>query len=156
MASGIKDKVVILGAGCSKFGERWDCEPADLMAEAFEECIADAGIEKSQIEAAWQSTGVDAFSVGPGAMPLSMGLRLPDIPVTKIENYCASGTEAFRAATYAVASGACDIALAVGFEKLKDTGYGGLPQRSRGVANDLYYPNLSAPGMFAATRVVCT
>ena len=85
------------------------------MAEAFEECIADAGIEKSQIEAAWQSTGVDAFSVGPGAMPLSMGLRLPDIPVTKIENYCASGTEAFRAATYAVASGACDIALAVGF-----------------------------------------
>ncbi len=149
MASGIKDKVVILGAGCSKFGERWDCEPADLMAEAFEECLADAGIEKNQIEAAWQSTGIDAYSVGPGAMPLSMGLRLPDIPVTKIENYCASGTEAFRAATYAVASGACDIALAVGFEKLKDTGYGGLPQRSRGVANDLYYPNLSAPGMFA-------
>lgn len=149
MASGIKDKVVILGAGCSKFGERWDCEPADLMAEAFEECLADAGIEKNQIEAAWQSTGIDAYSVGPGAMPLSMGLRLPYIPVTKIENYCASGTEAFRAATYAVASGACDIALAMGFEKLKDTGYGGLPQRSRGVANDLYYPNLSAPGMFA-------
>ncbi|MBQ0799351.1 MAG: acetyl-CoA acetyltransferase [Porticoccaceae bacterium] len=149
MASGIKDKVVILGAGCSKFGERWDCEPADLMAEAFEECIADAGIDKSQIEAAWQSTGIDAYSVGPGAMPLSMGLRLPYIPVTRLENYCASGTEAFRAATYAVASGACDIALAMGFEKLKDTGYGGLPQRSRGVSNDLYYPNLSAPGMFA-------
>ena len=149
MASGIRDKVVILGAGCSKFGERWDCEPADLMAEAFEECIADAGIEKNQIEAAWQSTGVDAFSVGPGAMPLSMGLRLPYIPVTRLENYCASGTEAFRAATYAVASGACDIALALGFEKLKDTGYGGLPQRSRGVSNDMYYPNLSAPGMFA-------
>lgn len=149
MASGIKDKVVILGAGCSKFGERWDCEPADLMAEAFEECIADAGIDKSEIEAAWQSTGIDAYSVGPGAMPLSMGLRLPYIPVTRLENYCASGTEAFRAATYAVASGACDIALAMGFEKLKDTGYGGLPQRSRGVSNDLYYPNLSAPGMFA-------
>ncbi len=149
MASGIKDKVAILGMGCSKFGERWDCEPADLMAEAFEECLADAGIEKNQIEAAWQSTAVDAFSVGPGSMPLSMGLRLPYIPVTRLENYCASGTEAFRAASYAVASGACDIALALGFEKLKDTGYGGLPQRSRGVSNDLYYPNLSAPGMFA-------
>ncbi len=149
MARGIRDKVVILGAGCSKFGERWECEPADLMAEAFEECIADAGIEKNQIEAAWQSTGIDAFSVGPGAMPLSMALRLPYIPVTRLENYCASGTEAFRAATYAVASGACDIALAMGFEKLKDTGYGGLPQRSRGVSNDMYYPNLSAPGMFA-------
>lgn len=149
MARGIRDKVVILGAGCSKFGERWECEPADLMAEAFEECIADAGIEKNQIEAAWQATGIDAFSVGPGAMPLSMALRLPYIPVTRLENYCASGTEAFRAATYAVASGACDIALAMGFEKLKDTGYGGLPQRSRGVTNDMYYPNLSAPGMFA-------
>lgn len=149
MARGIKDKVVILGAGCSKFGERWECEPADLMAEAFEECIADAGIEKNQIEAAWQATGIDSFSVGPGAMPLSMALRLPYIPVTRLENYCASGTEAFRAATYAVASGACDIALAMGFEKLKDTGYGGLPQRSRGVSNDMYYPNLSAPGMFA-------
>ncbi|RLA46037.1 MAG: acetyl-CoA acetyltransferase [Gammaproteobacteria bacterium] len=149
MARGIKDKVVILGAGCSKFGERWECEPADLMAEAFEECIADAGIEKNQIEAAWQATGIDQFSVGPGAMPLSMALRLPYIPVTRLENYCASGTEAFRAATYAVASGACDIALAMGFEKLKDTGYGGLPQRSRGVSNDMYYPNLSAPGMFA-------
>ncbi|HEX4881049.1 MAG TPA: acetyl-CoA acetyltransferase [Porticoccaceae bacterium] len=149
MAKGIRDKVVILGAGCSKFGERWDAEPADLMTEAFEECLADAGIEKNQIQAAWQSTGIDAFSVGPGAMPLSIALRLPYIPVTRLENYCASGTEAFRAATYAVASGACDIALAMGFEKLKDTGYGGLPQRSRGVTNDMFYPNLSAPGMFA-------
>src|SRR5207248_11762805 len=58
--------------------------------------------------------------------------RLPYIPVTRVENYCASGSEAFRGATYAVASGACDIALALGCEKLKDTGYGGLPQRSRG------------------------
>ena len=99
MAKGIRDKVVILGAGCSKFGERWDAEPADLMAEAFEECLADAGIEKNQIQAAWQSTGIDAFSVGPGAMPLSIALRLPYIPVTRLENYCASGTEAFRAAT---------------------------------------------------------
>lgn len=149
MASGIKDKVAILGMGCSKFGERWDCEPADLMAEAFDECIKDAGIEKNQIEAAWQATAIDAFNVGPGAIPLSAGLRLPNIPVTKIENYCASGTEAFRAATYAVASGACDFALALGVEKLKDMGYGGLPQRSRGVTNDLFFPNVSAPGVFA-------
>ncbi|HEV7717101.1 MAG TPA: acetyl-CoA acetyltransferase, partial [Steroidobacteraceae bacterium] len=45
--------------------------------------------------------------------------------------------------------GACDIALALGCEKLKDTGYGGLPQRTRGVLNDMFYPNLSAPGTFA-------
>lgn len=149
MATGIRDKVVILGMGCSKFGERWNCDAGDLMSEAFEECLQDAGIEKKQIEAAWQATGIDAFNVGPGATPLGLGLRLPYIPVTKVENFCASGTEAFRAAVYAVAAGACDIALAMGFEKLKDMGYGGLPQRTRGLTNDLFYPNLSAPGMFA-------
>ena len=66
-----------------------------------------------------------------------MALRLPFIPVTRVENYCASGSEAFRGAVYAVASGAVDIALAAGVEKLKDTGYGGLPQRSRGSVNEL-------------------
>jgi acetyl-CoA C-acetyltransferase len=149
MATGIRDKVVILGMGCSRFGERWDAEPADLMVEAFTECLADAGIEKKQIEAAWLSTAIESVNVGPSGVPLSVALRLPFIPVTRVENYCASGTEAFRGAAYAVASGACDIALALGCEKLKDTGYGGLPQRTRGVTNSMYWPNLSAPGAFA-------
>ena len=149
MATGIKDKVVILGMGCSKFGERWDAEPAQLMAEAFEECLADAGISKNEIEAAWFASAIDSVNVGPSALPLSMALRLPNIPVTRVENMCASGTEALRGAAYAVASGAVDIALALGCEKLKDTGYGGLPQRTRGVTNDMHYPNLSAPGSFA-------
>ena len=149
MAQGIKDKVAILGMGCSKFGERWDASPADLMVEAFEECLTDAGIERKDIEAAWFGAGIDAFHVGASAMPMAIALRLNYIPVTKVENMCATGTEAFRGAVYAVASGACDIALALGVEKLKDTGYGGLPQRSRGVENDMYWPNLSAPGAFA-------
>ncbi|MCY3565482.1 MAG: acetyl-CoA acetyltransferase [Gammaproteobacteria bacterium] len=149
MAQGIKDKVVILGMGCSKFGERWDASPSDLMVEAFEECLGDAGIERGEIEAAWFGAGIDAFHVGASAMPMAIALRLNYIPVTKVENMCATGTEAFRGAVYAVASGACDIALALGVEKLKDTGYGGLPQRSRGVENDMYWPNLSAPGAFA-------
>ena len=135
MASGIKDKVAILGMGCSKFGERWDKEADDLMVEAFEEAIADAGIEKNQIEAAWLATAIEEQHVGKSGVPLAMALRLPLIPVTRVENYCASGTEAFRGAVYAVASGAADIALALGVEKLKDTGYGGLPQRSRGNLN---------------------
>lgn len=149
MASGIKDKVVILGMGCSKFGERWDASPADLMVEAFEEGLADAGIDKNQIQMAWFGAGIDAYNVGASALPLSIALRLPNISVTKVENMCATGTEAFRGAVYAVASGACDIALALGVEKLKDVGYGGLPQRTRGVENDMYWPNLSAPGAFA-------
>ena len=149
MASGIKDKVVILGMGCSKFGERWDANAQDLMVEAFEEGLKDAGIERRQIEAAWFGTAIEEQHVGKSGVPLAMTLRLPYIPVTRVENYCATGTEAFRGAVYAVASGAVDIALALGVEKLKDTGYGGLPQRSRGALNDLFWPNLSAPGSFA-------
>jgi acetyl-CoA C-acetyltransferase len=149
MATGIRDKVAILGMGCSKFGERWDKEADDLMVEAFEEALADAGIEKNQIEAAWLATAIEEQHVGKSGVPLAMALRLPYIPVTRVENYCASGTEAFRGAVYAVASGAADIALALGVEKLKDTGYGGLPQRSRGALASMWWPNLSAPGSFA-------
>ena len=149
MASGIKDKVAILGMGCSKFGERWDKEADDLMVEAYEEALADAGIETKQINAAWLSTAIEDQHVGKSGVPLAIALRLPYIPVTRVENYCASGTEAFRGAVYAVASGAADIALAMGVEKLKDTGYGGLPQRSRGVLNSMSWANFSAPGSFA-------
>ena len=149
MAQGIRDKVVILGMGCSKFGERWDMEADGLMVEAYTEALADAGIETKQIDAAWLGTAIEEQHVGKSAIPLAVALRLPMIPVSRVENYCASGTEAFRGAVYAVASGAADIALALGVEKLKDTGYGGLPQRGRGGLNNMTWPNLSAPGSFA-------
>jgi acetyl-CoA C-acetyltransferase len=149
MANGIRDKVVILGMGCSKFGERWNDDAEELMVEAYEECLADAGIETEQIQAAWLATAIEDFHVGKSGVPLSVALRLPYIPVTRVENFCASGSEALRGAAYAVASGACDIALALGVEKLKDTGYGGLPQRSRGVLNSMWWANYSAPGSFA-------
>ena len=149
MATGIRDKVALLGMGCSKFGERWNDNAEDLMVESFSEAVADAGIETNQVEAAWFSTAIEEQHVGKSGIPLAMALRLPVIPVTRVENYCASGSEAFRGAVYAVASGACDIALALGVEKLKDTGYGGLPQRSRGALNDMYWSNMSAPGSFA-------
>src|SRR5260221_7572751 len=137
MASGIRDKVVILGMGCSRFGERWDCDAEDLMVEAFEEAMGDAGVEPSQIQAAWLATAIEEQHVGKSGIPLSVALRLGNVPVTRVENYCASGTEAFRGAVYAVAAGACDIALALGVEKLKDTGYAGLPVRSRGTMLDM-------------------
>ena len=149
MATGIRDRVAILGMGCSKFAERWNDNAEDLMHEAFGEALADAGIERDRIEAAWLSTAIEEQHTGKSGLPLAIALRLPYIPVTRVENYCASGSEAFRGAVYAVASGACDIALALGVEKLKDTGYGGLPQRSRGSVNDLYWANFSAPGAFA-------
>jgi acetyl-CoA C-acetyltransferase len=149
MAKGIKDKVAILGMGCSKFGERWDSGAEGLMVEAFMECIKDAGIDMTQIQAAWFSTAIDEVHVGKSGIPLSTTLRLPNIPVTHVENMCASGTEAFRGACYAVASGAVDFALALGVEKLKDTGYGGLPGGRGAPLQQLWAANQTAPGSFA-------
>lgn len=149
MASGIKDKVAIIGMGCTKFGERWDLGADGLMVEAFTEALSDAGIERRQIEAAWVGNALDDINVGNSALPAAHALRLDKIPVTRVENMCATGTEALRGAAYAVASGAVDIALAIGVEKLKDTGYGGLPLRTKGVQNDLWMPYGSAPGTFA-------
>ncbi|PVX75649.1 acetyl-CoA acetyltransferase [Paraburkholderia unamae] len=149
MATGIKDKVAILGMGCSRFGERWDAGTPALLAEAFEEALTDAGIERSQIDAAWFGSCMDAVNIGNSAIPASMALRLDGIPVSRVENMCATGTEALRGAVYAVASGAADIALAVGAEKLKDTGYGGLPPPFKGTFNDMWMPLGSAPAGFA-------
>ena len=149
MATGIKDKVAILGMGCTRFGERWDAGAEDLMQEAFAEALEDAGIERNQIDAGWLGVFYDEQSLGKSAIPLSMTLRLPNIPVTRVENLCATGSEAMRGAVYAVAAGACDIALALGVEKLKDTGYAGLPERTKGSFDDMWMPGYTAPGAFA-------
>ena len=149
MATGTKDKVAIIAMGCSKFGERWDCGPEELIVEAFGEALADAKVQREDIEMGWLGLYFQEQSARKSALPFSLSLRLPNIPVTRVENMCATGTEALRGAVYAVAAGACDIALAVGVEKLKDTGYGGLPERSKGTFDDLWLPNASAPGSFA-------
>jgi acetyl-CoA C-acetyltransferase len=149
MASGIKDKVAIIGMGCTTFGEHWNKGPDDLIVEAFTEALADAGIAHGQIGAAWMGNALDDINVGNSALPLAHALRLKNIPVSRVENMCATGSEALRAAVYAVAAGAVDFALAIGVEKLKDTGYGGLPLRTKGLANDLWLPYGSAPGSFA-------
>ncbi len=119
---GIKDRVAIVGMGCSNFGERWESSAADLMVEAGYEAYADAGLEAKDIQAAWLGT-VSSFRTG---QPLAEALKLDYIPITRVENACATATDAFRNACYAVAAGIYDIVLAVGVEKLKDSGFSGL------------------------------
>ncbi|MGE4321651.1 MAG: acetyl-CoA acetyltransferase [Sphingobium sp.] len=149
MPRGIRDKVAILGMGCSRFGERFDASPEDLMVESYMEALSDAGIEPTQIDAAWYSTHLPDVGTGRGGTPLSIALRLPNIGVTRVENFCAGGSEAVRNAAYAVASGACDIALALGVEKLKDSGYAGLPLATVGTYIPQWYPGAVAPANFA-------
>ena len=160
MPEGIKDKVAIIGMGCTKFGELWDKSAEDLMVEAFQEALEDAGIEKKDIQAAWQGNQFTEINIGHSAITLATTLKLPYIPVTRVENLCASGTEALSAACYAVASGACDIALALGVEKVKDLGFGGLPRAnedivSLGTRGRVIYPNWvnPNPGMFAMMAI---
>jgi len=150
MAEGIRDKVAVLGMGCTRFGERWDCSAEDLMVEAFTECLDDAGIEKKELNAVWLGSCMPEISMGGTALPCASALKLPFLPVTRVENACATGSEAFRGACYAVASGVCDFAMAIGVEKLKDTGYGGLPASLLGgQIMKVIGPNFTAPGMFA-------
>src|SRR5512146_1271236 len=111
----LKDKVAIVGMGCSKFGERWDAGVEDLLVEAAFEAFQDAGIGSKEIQAAWIGTvfsGLSAITLSP--------IALQYIPMTRVENMCATGSEALRAAAYAILAGACDVTLAFGVEKVKD------------------------------------
>jgi len=114
---GIKDKIAIIGMGCSKFGELWDKSQNDLMIESCYEALDDAGIDTKDIQAAWLATAES----GRLGMRLARALKTDYIPVTRVENICTSGTDAMRQACYAVAAGIYDIVLVCGFEKLKDT-----------------------------------
>jgi acetyl-CoA C-acetyltransferase len=147
MPGSIKDKVAIVGMGCTQFGELWNKGPTDLIVDAVNEALTDAGITLKDVQAAWGGT---LFS-GTGGRTVAEALRSQYIPVTRVENACGSGHEAVRGASYAVAAGVYDICLAVGYEKLKDEGVGGLP----GMENrtNTHYQS-SMPGVFAmmATR----
>jgi len=144
MASrGIRDRVAIVGMGCTPFAEHWDKGTDDLLTDAAKEATASAGIPLSDIDAFWLGTMASGLS----GITLSGPLKLDYKPVTRVENFCATGSEAFRNACYAVASGAYDVAMAIGVEKLKDSGYSGLTG-TRPVT-DGTDPQLTAPASFS-------
>jgi acetyl-CoA C-acetyltransferase len=118
---GIKDRVAIVGMSCTRFSEHWGKGVDELMVEAAEGAFESAGVGREDVDAYWLGTAQSGMS---GIM-LARPLRVNDKPVTRVENYCASGSEALRQASYAVASGAYDVAVALGAEKLKDSGYQG-------------------------------
>ncbi len=122
MASrGIRDRVAIIGMGCTRFGEHWDSSVDDMLVDATNDTIASAGVALDDIDAFWLGT----IGSGLSGLTLSRPLRIQK-PVTHVENYCATGSEALRNACYAVASGAYDVVMAIGVEKLKDSGFSGL------------------------------
>jgi acetyl-CoA C-acetyltransferase len=144
MAShGIKDQVAIVGMGCTSFGEHWNKSLDDLIIEAAQKATKSAGIETDLIDAYWFGTSQSAAS----GIALATPLRLSGKPVTRVENYCATGSESLRQACYAVASGAYDSAMALGAEKVKDSGYQGL--NAFPVPTDGTNRTLTAAAMFS-------
>ncbi len=135
--SGITDKVAIIAASCTPFGEHWDRGTDDLLRQAVDELQTDA-----QPDAYWLGTAQSGMS----GITLGRVLKA-DKPITRVENYCASGSEALRNAAYAVASGAYDVAMAVGVEKVKDAGYQGL--NAFPIPNDGTQRTLTAAAMFS-------
>ncbi|ASR01280.1 acetyl-CoA acetyltransferase [Gordonia rubripertincta] len=123
MAShGIADKVAIVAMGCTRFGELWDSSTEDMLVDATQQALAGTSLGIADIDAYWLGT----LGSGQSGLTLSRALGTDHTPVTRVENYCATGSESFRNACYAVASGAYDRVMAVGVEKLKDSGFSGL------------------------------
>ena len=119
---GIRNRVAIVGMGCTRFAEHWDKGVDELLIDATGEAFVGAGVSKHDVDAYWLGTAQSGMS----GMVLAKPLQLEGKPVTRVENMCATGSEALRQAAYAVASGAYDMAMAVGVEKVKDSGYQGL------------------------------
>lgn len=122
-SNGFKDRVAIISMGCTQFKEHWDLSADDLVVNAVTECIDNTGgkLTLQDIDAFWVGTQ----GSGMAGVTVSRPLGLP-APVTRVENYCATGSDSLRNAAYAVGSGAYDVVMAVGVEKLKDSPYSGL------------------------------
>jgi len=144
MASkGIRDRVAIVGMGCTAFGERWDKSASDLLIDAAGDAYASAKVDPEQIDAYWLGT----TGSGVSGLTLSLPLKIQYKPVTRLENMCATGSEALRNACYAVASGAYDVVMAIGVEKLKDSGFSGLTGNAP--PNDGTETGITAPANFS-------
>ena len=149
MAESIRDKVAIVGMGCTKFGERWDASVEDLLVEAGYEAFEDANLEAKDIQAAWVGTVGSAYT----GQFLANALKFDYIPITRVENACATATDAFMNACFAVAAGVYDIVMAAGVEKLKDNPYTGLAVGAGNLTSGVE-PAVPPPVQFAlaATR----
>ncbi|MBI3953130.1 MAG: acetyl-CoA acetyltransferase, partial [Chloroflexi bacterium] len=119
----MRDKVAIIGMGCTKYDDHFDKTGEDLLVEACYEAFADAGVSQDDIQAGWLGGGITGQT-------LAHALKLNFVPVTRIENWCATGSDTFRNAAAFVAGGLYDIALVAGFTAGSDAA-----RAERGVLN---------------------
>lgn len=113
-------EVIVAGIGSTSFGRHPDTAIQTLAIRAADAAIRDSGLARSEVGALYLGNFVSGSLTGQEVLAglVADGLGLPQIPCTKVEGACASGGIAFRHAYLAVASGLCDVALAVGVEKM--------------------------------------
>ena len=145
-------RVALVGAGMTPFGEHFGLGIKDLVPMAVGEAArsVDKGFDRGDIDAAWfgELTTTDGFPSG----ILADSCGLLDIPVTRIENACATGNDTLRNAVYGVASGYLDVALVVGADKVRESSARGTFWEWMGLTRDLAwdYPlGVVAPANFA-------
>ncbi len=112
--------VFIIGVGQTPVGEHWDLGLRELGRSAIEDALADARIEAVDALYAGNMLGGCVNGQENVATLLADAAGLLPAETWKVEAACASGAAAVRAATLAVASGAQEIAVAVGVEKMTD------------------------------------
>lgn len=114
--------IAIIGIGVTRFGELFSQSYDDLVRDAANQAIKDADINIDEIGAAWLSTAFPEIGVfkGRSGMDLCEPLNLYNIPVTRVSNFCASGADAIRNAANSLRAGECNVAMALGVEKLRD------------------------------------
>lgn len=118
----MKGEVVVVGVGCTPFGEHFDRSYNDLVADACFEAFKDAGIAPRDVGAAYLGTAFPDVTVykGRSGLDLHEAVGLRDIPITRVSNFCATGADALRNAAMTLLAGRADVALAVGVEKQRD------------------------------------
>jgi acetyl-CoA acetyltransferase len=121
MADPLRREAYVAGAGMTAFGRHEGKRLAELGREAVTTALADAGLDYKAVEIAYCGHVLQGSTAGQKVL-YSVGMT--GIPIFNLENACASGTSALRAAVMAVGSGLADTALAVGFEIM---GRGAMP-----------------------------
>lgn len=113
-------KVLVAGIGSTTFGQHADIGIEALAIRAADAAIRETGLDRSEIGALYLGNFVAGPLFGQEVLAglVADGLGLEQIPCTKVEGACASGGIAFRHAYLAIATGMCDVALAVGVEKM--------------------------------------
>ena len=115
----------VIGSGMIDFGELFEQSTDDMAERAYLNALedVDSGISPAEIDAAWFGTLDIAGDASSGA-GLAHATGLFGIPVTRVENACATGSTAFRSAIEAIEAGSAEVALVLGVEKMRDSAAG--------------------------------